>query len=150
MKPKTTFLLVEDDPNDRELVEREFAHDHFVFHSVRDGAEAVEYLEGVGKFADRKEFPLPSVILLDLKMPRMNGFDFLEWMKHAPDNLCATPVVVMSSSDSAEDVSRAYRLGANAYMVKPIRFDHFIERMKLVGLFWSEMEKPVREKDPVA
>jgi CheY-like chemotaxis protein len=140
MATKTNFLLVEDDPHDAFLVKQEFDNaSHLGFQHVCDGHEAVRYLKGVGEYSDRQKHPLPDVILLDLKMPRFSGFDFLEWLhSKAPDDERLIPVVVMSSSALQEDVKRAYALGANSYMTKPIDWTTFRERIKLLGIFWSE------------
>src|SRR5216117_3858071 len=100
-KEATVFLLVEDDKNDVFLVQREFkgAPANLRIEAVADGAEAIRYLEGEGEYADRINFPLPQVILLDLKMPRVNGFELLDWVRRrAPNPLRTIPVVVMSSS----------------------------------------------------
>jgi CheY-like chemotaxis protein len=148
MEQTTTFLLVEDDPHERQLIEREFKRDDFFFRMVYDAVEATEYLEGKGLYADRERFPLPDVILLNLKMPRMDGFEFLEWMKHAPNKLCATPVVVMSSSDEPSDINRAYELGANGYFVKPIQFQDFEKRMKAIGLLWTKLLETPKLPNP--
>jgi len=104
---------------------------------VHDGLEAIDYLAGVGLFADRTKFPLPGVLLLDLKMPRMDGFDVLRWL-HSNDGFCRLPVIVVSSSDLASDVNRAYDLGANAYLVKPSAFEDLIKTMQCVSEFWLD------------
>src|SRR5215469_4200237 len=117
-----TFLLAEDDPYDAFCVEQEFKRGpgHLCLRRVCDGVEAMEYVEGKGEYADRERHPLPDVILLDLKLPRMDGFKFLEWLRQrAPEALRRTPVVVLSSSTVEADVSRAYLLGADSYVVKP-------------------------------
>jgi CheY-like chemotaxis protein len=134
MKQNTTFLLIEDDAHHRLLIEREFTRADFTFRSVDDAFEATGYLQGKGAFADRARFPLPDIILMDLNMPRMDGFQFLEWMKDAPGKLSATPVVVMSSSDNPRDIDRASKLGAKGYLVKPIRFPEFEKHMKAIGV----------------
>ena len=137
----TTFLLVEDDPNDVALLELEFRHcpAQIRLLSVNDGEQAIHYLEGRGAYSDRCEHPLPDVILLDLKMPRINGFQFLEWLRcESPKYLRLIPVVVMSSSGLQEDVGRAYALGANSYLVKPIGWHLFRERVKALGIYWAE------------
>jgi CheY-like chemotaxis protein len=137
---KTTFLLVEDEPNDVALVEREFARAPVPMrlHVTNDGSEAMDYIEGRGKFADRKEFPVPDVILLDLKMPRVGGFDFLKWLRtESSANTRLIPVVIMSSSAEEEDVDRAYALGANSYLVKPVDWPLFQERIKALGIYWA-------------
>src|SRR3954470_21629342 len=98
MQDKRTFLLVEDDPNDAHLVELEFNKmSHLRLKWVRDGAEAIQYLEGRGQYKDRQSFPMPDVILLDLKMPGVGGFDFLRWLqRESPGVLKLIPVIVMS------------------------------------------------------
>jgi len=140
MVARTTFLLVEDDANDVFMVEHEFNQfPHLNLRHVSDGQEAVDYLVGTGEFADRSKYPIPNVILLDLKMPRLNGFDFLEWFhSESPGELRLIPVVVMSSSALPEDVKRAYKLGANSYMTKPVNWEEFRVRIKALGIYWSK------------
>ena len=142
----TTFLLVEDDPNDVLFVRQAFkqAPASIRLEAVGDGREAMHYLEGQGVHADRQRFPLPDVILLDLKMPWVNGFEFLEWLRaKAPREHRFIPVLVMSSSALREDVERAYSLGVNSYLVKPVDWDEFKERIKAIGVYWAEhVQKP--------
>lgn len=141
MPDATTFLLVEDDPNDVLMLEMEFksAPLHVRLVAVDDGGRAMQYIEGKGIYADRIKYPVPQVILLDLKMPRINGFEFLEWLRReAPPEHRFIPVVVMSSSGLKEDVNRAYSLGANSYLVKPVSWYLFKERVKTVGIYWAE------------
>ena len=137
---KTTFLLVEDDRNDAWMVEREFRKaPHLRLLHVGFGREGVRYLEGKGDYADRQKHPIPNVILLDLKMPGFSGFDFLEWLhSSSPGDQRLIPVVVMSSSSLQQDVKKAYALGVNAYMCKPIDWEEFRERIKLLGIYWAE------------
>lgn len=107
--------------------------------AVDDGCKAMNYLEGKGVYADRGAYPIPDVILLDLKMPRVNGFEFLEWLRtKSPEDHRIIPVVVMSSSGLKEDVDRAYRLGANSYLVKPVSWALFQERIKTLGIYWAD------------
>lgn len=137
----TTFLLVEDDPNDVLLLEIEFRRRPASIRliSVEDGGKAIEYLKGEGVYADRDKYPIPNVILLDLKMPGINGFQFLEWLRaKGPPNHRIIPVVIMSSSGLKEDVERAYRLGANSYLVKPVNWTLFKERIQALGIYWAE------------
>ena len=142
----TTFLLVEDDPNDVLFVRQAFkqAPASIRLEAVGDGLEAMHYLEGQGEFADRQRCPLPNVILLDLKMPWVGGFEFLEWLRaKAPREQRFIPVLVMSSSALREDVERAYSLGVNSYLVKPVDWDEFKERIKAIGVYWAEhVQKP--------
>ena len=139
-RPKT-FLLVEDDLNDAYLIQREFREaSHLQLEVVRDGVEAVEYLLGHASFSDRGKHPLPDVILLDLKMPRMDGFDFLRWLRsEGARDVRLTPVIVMTSSNLATDVRNAYASGANAFMSKPIDWAAFKRNMQALGIFWSQI-----------
>src|SRR5262245_5456454 len=127
------FLLVEDNPEDAFLIEIELtrmAGCRLCF--VKDGQQAVDYLEGKFPYDDRREFPLPELILLDLKMPRLDGFGFLRWLRALPlDDVAAIPVIIISSSDSKAHVREAYRLGANFYLGKPLNFAAFSERIRL-------------------
>jgi len=142
---ETTFLLVDDDKNDELFVRQAFqSANECRLEVVYDGQEAIDYLLGKDKYSDCVTHPLPHVILLDLKMPRVNGFEFLEWLhKDSPGDLRLTPVVVMSSSDHPRDVKLAYSLGANSYLDKPIKWSAFQERMKALNIFWTRhVEKP--------
>jgi CheY-like chemotaxis protein len=140
VKSEMSVLLAEDDENDVFFIQRAFqqAKIENPIHVVRDGQEAVEYLSGEGKFSDRRIFPLPHLLLLDLKMPRMTGLDVLHWMHEHPDFKCL-PVVVLSSSAHQIDVERAYELGANGFVVKPANLERRVELAKLLGAFWLDM-----------
>src|SRR6478736_4414834 len=118
-KQSFTVLLVEDDLNDIFLVKRAFkmARIKNPLQIVTDGQEAISYLRGDGKYADREAHPLPKLIVMDIRMPRRSGFEVLEWVKSSKP-LRRIPVVIVSSSDNPADINRAYELGANAYMVK--------------------------------
>jgi CheY-like chemotaxis protein len=144
-KDECVFLYVEDSLDDVLLVEGTFKKRGYgELHSVNDGQDAIDYLTGEGKYADREKYPVPDVILLDLKMPRVDGFGFLKWLhEDSPYYLRRVPVIVMSTSAEIGDVNRAYDLGVNCYLTKPIDWNLFQERMKLVGSFWGEhAEKP--------
>ena len=146
MHYKTTFLLVEDDPNDVFLVRSVFETEgHCRLQRVEDGQEAIDYLMGRKSFSDRSKYPLPDVVLLDLKMPRINGLEFLKWLRHeSPNSLHLLPVVVMSSSNDPKDVEAAYEFGVNSYLLKPIQWQEFQERMRALNIFWADhVEKPV-------
>jgi CheY-like chemotaxis protein len=141
-----TFLLVEDDPNDVLMLEMEFRRvpARIRLVAVSDGKEAMHYLQGDAKYSDATQYPPPDVILLDLKMPRINGFEFLKWLRsESPAHYRFMPVVVMSSSALREDVDRAYALGANSYLVKPVQWKLFQQRIQALGIYWAEhVEKP--------
>jgi CheY-like chemotaxis protein len=106
---------------------------------VRDGEEAIEYLKGEGKFSNREEFPLPDLLLLDLKMPRKDGFEVLKWVRDA--GMEKLRVIVFSSSERSADVSLAYQLGANSFLVKPVEFERFIEMIKMICQYWLTLDK---------
>lgn len=117
-------LLVDDSEGDAVLVRIVFERAGFVapLQLARDGEEVIAYLRGDGEFADRKKFPLPTAVLLDLNMPRKNGFEVLAWIRQQPEHrrLC---VYILSASSRTEDIQRAYDLGANSYLVKPSTLD---------------------------
>jgi CheY-like chemotaxis protein len=127
------ILVAEDDPTDAYFFERAFkrAGIPVTLHFVRDGQEAVDYLQGEGQFTDRARHPLPQLVLLDLKMPRLDGFDVLEWVRKQP-GLSGVLIVIFSSSDEPKDMNRAYGLGATSYLVKPHSMG---ELTALVGQF---------------
>jgi len=140
MAKAKTFLLVEDDAYYVLFVATEFEKIPVLtnLQVVRDGVEAREYMSGAGKFADRHQYPLPHVILLDIQLPRVSGFEFLEWLRtESPGQYRLIPAVIMSSSDSPEEVTRAYRLGANSYLIKPVNWEEFRERIKVLAAYWA-------------
>src|SRR5687767_8704792 len=113
MSRQHTILLVEDDPNDAFLIQRAFRHanDANLIQHTANGEEAVAYLTGQGKYHDRASHPLPILILLDLKMPRMSGFEVLEWLRKQSE-FSALPVIVLTASAQTRDIELAYKLGA--------------------------------------
>jgi CheY-like chemotaxis protein len=137
------ILLVEDDADDVALITRAFRRANLAnpVKVARDGEEAVEYLSGAGPFADRNSSPLPVLILLDLKVPRRTGHEVLEWIK-AQDGLRRIPVAVLTSSRERRDVDRAYDLGANAYLVKPVDFEELLRMVRSLHLFWLMLNEP--------
>ena len=141
-------LLVEDDLNDIFLVKRAFkiAQIEIPLQVVTDGQEAINYLRGEGKYADREAHPLPKLIVMDIKMPRRTGFEVLEWVKGNGGPLRRIPIVIVSSSDNSSDVNRAYELGANAYMVKPMNFRAVEHLFNSITHYWGlECAKPELE-----
>jgi CheY-like chemotaxis protein len=148
MENQYTILLVEDDLNDIFLVKRAFkmARIQNPLQIVTDGEEAIHYLSGQGKYADRAAFPLPKLIVMDLKMPRLTGFEVLKWVKGDNKPLRRIPIVIVSSSDNPEDVNRAYGLGANAYMVKPVQLRAVEHLFESITHYWGlECAKPALE-----
>jgi len=140
MNEDFVILLAEDDVNDAWLVQRALirANIHNPVMVVRDGQEAIDYLEGMGPFADRTRFPLPTLALLDIKMPRKSGLEVLEWVRgNGGGGLKLLPVIIMSSSNIQEDIDRAYQLGVNAYLVKPAAFNELVGTLKTTTEFWK-------------
>ena len=146
------ILLVEDDENDILLIQNAFRKGGLLnpIQVVRDGEQAIYYLEGRGVFSNRDEYPLPSLILLDLKMPRKDGFQVLEWLSCQPE-LRRIRVVVLTSSDQIKDVNRAYALGASSFLVKPIGMQEFISLVSAIKGYWlwmscaPEVERPSQQ-----
>jgi len=132
------FLLVEDSLDDAFLIEIEFRRSELArLCIVREGQAAIDYLQGKFPYDDRKEYPLPNVILLDLKMPGKDGFDVLRWIRRQPlDQVGLTPISVLSASVAVEDVKLAYQLGANLFMTKPADGEELRERIRLLTKFW--------------
>jgi len=132
-----TILLVEDNPNDVELILASLKTFKLAnaIDVVYDGVEAMEYLRSEGKFKKRKPGH-PSVVLLDIKMPRMDGIEVLEAIRK-DQNLKFIPVVMLTSSREDQDLLKSYSLGVNAYVVKPVDFDQFTEAIKTLGFFWA-------------
>lgn len=135
------ILLVDDSPRDTELA-LDALTDHNLTNEVvtlRDGAEALDYLYRRGRFADRLDGH-PAVILLDLKMPKVDGIEVLRQVKSDPD-LKTIPIVVMTSSREEQDLLNSYQLGVNAYVVKPVNFHQFIDAVRQVGGFWAVLNE---------
>jgi len=137
------ILLVEDDPNDVLLVQRAFRKGNLsaAVHVTTDGQQAEDYLAGRAGYADRGAHPLPSLLLLDLKLPRKSGHELLAWLREQP-LLKRLPVVVLTSSRESPDITRAYELGANSYLVKPVAFDDLVELMKRLNFYWRLTNQP--------
>lgn len=142
MEPLKHILLVEDDPKDIELTLTALEEHKLVNEVVvaRDGVEALDYLYRRGKFKERPA-GYPVVVLLDLKMPRLDGVQVLQQIK-ADEQLRLLPVVVLTSSHESRDLDECYKLGVNAYVVKPVRFTEFIEAIKQIGVFWILINEP--------
>ncbi|MFH0802867.1 MAG: response regulator [bacterium] len=132
-----TILLVEDNPKDVELIIEALGEFNLANRVVvaRDGVDAMEYLRLEGKHKQRRKGN-PAVVLLDIKMPRMDGIETLRAIRSDP-LLKMIPVVMLTSSREEPDLERSYELGVNAYVVKPVDFNHFIEAIKEVGVFWA-------------
>lgn len=135
-------LVAEDEDDDILLLTYAFSQagiDNPV-HFVRTGQELLSYLKGDGKYFNRDEYPLPDLLLLDLKLPGYNGFELLAWVRSHP-GLIGLRIVVLTSSNQTADVNNAYRLGANSYLVKPHDFDGLVRLAKLIRDFWLQRSK---------
>ena len=131
------ILLVEDNTNDVLLTLRALQRADILNEVVvaRDGAEALDYLTSQGQYVGRNSEDLPVVVLLDLKMPRMGGLEFLEKIRNI-SSLKFLPVVILTSSNEDRDVCESYNLGANSYIQKPVDFDRFVQAIRTLGLYW--------------
>jgi CheY-like chemotaxis protein len=149
------ILLVDDREDDVFLIRKAFrtAGLNNPLYTVNDGEQAVAYLMGEGPFSNRAEYPLPDLILLDLKMPRLDGFEVLSWIRNQP-GIRALPVIVLTSSEELRDVNRAYELGANSFLVKPLDFENSVSLLSTVQKYWirfsklPESSRPARQSTP--
>jgi len=142
MSDQALVLLVEDNDDDVTLVRRAFNKCNVVnpLQVARTGEEALEYLVGTSRYANRMEYPLPELMLLDLKLPGIDGFQVLRWIRQQP-SLKALRVVVLTSSDALADATRAYQLGANSFLVKPVDFAEFVNITNAIQGYWLWMSK---------
>lgn len=131
------ILLVEDSPDDALLIQRAFRKANLAnpVQLVRDGEEAVTYLSGAAPYEDRARFPIPVLMLLDLKLPRRSGLEVLAWVRQE-SVVKRLPIVVLTSSRESVDVNRAYDLGVNSYLTKPVGFEALLEMVKNLNLYW--------------
>jgi DNA-binding response OmpR family regulator len=136
------ILLIEDDENDVLFFRRAATKAGMInpVQVARDGQQAIDYLQGAGKFADRAEYPLPWLILLDLKLPFVMGLDVLKWIRQ--QSRLAPIVLILSSSREETDIAEAYRLGANGYLVKPAQTSELGDMVKAVSDYWLEQNTP--------
>ena len=133
----SAILLVEDDDSDILLLRRAFRNAHIAnpLIEVRDGQAAIQYLSGEGDYADRTRYPIPFLILLDLRLPKLSGFEVIAWMREQPQ-LAHLIVVVLTASDHVPDVTKARDLGANSYLVKPGNFEELVQMVKRIKGRW--------------
>jgi CheY-like chemotaxis protein len=137
-----TLLLVEDNPDDVELVQRAFRRTGFSIRilTVADGEQATQYLSGAALYADRHAYPLPDLVLLDLKLPKLDGHGVLAWVR-AQALFDTLPIVVLSSSGEREDIAAAYQAGANSFLRKPFDFAALQNLLGLVYQYWLESNR---------
>ena len=138
-----TILLVEDDDGHARLLEKNLRRGGLINRLIRvaDGQEAVDYVSHVGDFQDATAYPLPSIVLLDVRMPRLDGFEVLAYLKGTAA-LMKIPVIMLTSTDNQKEIDRAYELGANGYVVKPVGVESFIDRVVKLGMFIEVIELP--------
>jgi two-component system, response regulator len=137
------ILMVEDNPNDEELTLHELRKYHLAnrIHVVRDGQEALDYVFCTGRYANRQITDQPSVILLDIKLPYVDGLEVLRRVKQ-DERTRTVPVVMLTSSREERDLVESYRLGVNSYIVKPVDFDQFKESARTLGMYWLLLNRP--------
>jgi two-component system response regulator len=141
-----TILLVEDSPDDELLTLGAFRKNGFDLSIVvvRDGAEALDYLFGAGKYAGRNVSQRPTLILLDLKLPKLDGLQVLERVR-AEEHTRHLPVIVFTTSNEQRDVEQAYHLGANSYIRKPVGLDQYVQAIQQVGTYWLSLNERLSE-----
>lgn len=143
MMTERPILLVEDNPDDEALTLRAFSKNKIANPVIvaRDGVEALDYLFGTGNHAGRDATIMPAVVLLDLKLPRIDGLEVLRRIR-AHERTALLPVVVLTTSKEQQDILEAYRLGANSYIRKPVDFERFIQAVGLLGVYWLSLNEP--------
>ncbi|MFA7555001.1 MAG: response regulator [Spongiibacteraceae bacterium] len=145
-KTPIKILMADDDPDDKLLTKEALEESRVIndLYFVDNGEELLAYLRGEGLYVDRDKYPFPSIVLLDLNMPKMDGREALATIK-ADKDLRAVPVVILTTSKAEEDMLRSYDLGAASYITKPVTFDALVELMKALGRYWVEfVELPGR------
>jgi CheY-like chemotaxis protein len=137
------ILLVEDNPDDEALTLRALRQNHIANPVViaHDGTEAIDYLFATGKYAGRDMDDLPAVILLDIKMPKVNGLEVLRRLRD-DERTCLVPAVIVTSSDEEQDILQSYHLGANSYVRKPVGFEQFSQAIGQLGMYWLLLNEP--------
>jgi two-component system response regulator len=143
VKEEKVILLVEDNPDDVELTLRAFKKANILNRVVvlNDGAEALDYFNGEGAYAGRNTNQLPSVVLLDIKLPKVNGLEVLKYIR-SNEKTKLVPVVILTSSKEELDLINGYKLGANSYIRKPVDFIRFLDAVQKLGLYWLLLNEP--------
>jgi len=138
---RVDLLLAEDNPSDTELILESLSGLRERVFTVEDGVEALDFLFSRGRFAGRAQSSMPRVVMLDVKLPKIGGFEVLRALRADPRTR-RIPVVMLTSSNLERDVARGYELGANSYVQKPVDFDRFRETVRLLGLYWLSINEP--------
>ena len=146
---QSVILLAEDREDDIVILRKAFAQTDFSgsLFVVRDGDETIAYLEGAAPYGNRAEYPLPALLLLDLKMPRTSGFEVLGWIRQQ-SHLAALRVIVLTSSEATSDLTRAYELGAHSFLTKPSEFQDVIQMTQFINGFWLQYNETLHSLPP--
>ena len=138
------LMIVEDNPDDIFFIKRAFLRLNVgnPLLLLRDGEQAIEYLSGAGDFNDRGKYPIPIFMLLDLKLPRVSGFEVLRWLRSRESEISLIPVIVLTSSSNPSDINKAYRFGANSYITKPNKPEELVSLFKIMNVYWTHFNKP--------
>lgn len=144
MQPMRTILIVEDEADDAELLGYAFEKAGVLNprHILDNGDDAAAYIGGTAIYADRQRYPLPALVLLDLKLPRRSGFEVLQFIR-SNQTTSHIPVVVLTSSDQPEDIMRAYAVGANSYLVKPVTRDALLAMVRTLDAYWIKLNRTI-------
>jgi CheY-like chemotaxis protein len=144
---KPCIMIIDDDPSDLELIGRAFgiAADKSMLLCMNNSKDALAYLQGEGVFADREKNPYPSMLITDIKMPGVDGFDILENLQNNPSR-AIIPTVVLSSSEDPDDIVTAYKLGANSYFVKPYRYEELCDLASKLLHYWKSNKTPQKDR----
>ncbi|MCD6454759.1 MAG: response regulator [Candidatus Aminicenantes bacterium] len=138
------LMIVEDNPDDIFFIKRAFlklnVDNPLLF--LRDGEQAIEYLSGAGDFNDRGKYPLPFLILLDIKLPGISGFEVLRWLRSRKTEISLIPVIMLTSSSHPSDINKAYRFGANSYITKPTKPEELVNLVNTIHVYWAYLNKP--------
>ena len=137
------ILIVEDNKNDLELTIRALKKNKIAnhIHAIPDGAEALDYFFATGKYTDRNMNRIPKMVILDLKLPKVNGLEILRRVK-SDDRTKTIPIVILTSSKEESDIVEGYKLGANSFIVKPVDFDKFMAAVRDLGMYWFLLNEP--------
>ena len=149
MDARPIILIAEDNENDILMLRRAFTQlgINAPIHVVSDGEQAIAYLQGADTYSNRAEYPLPDLLLLDLKMPRRNGFEVLQWVR-ANSSLAPLRIVVLTTSAHTADINRAYQLGANSFLVKPLQLEDFGHTLRAIYDYWILNKVPEISRPP--
>ncbi|PYP93659.1 MAG: two-component system response regulator [Candidatus Angelobacter sp. Gp1-AA117] len=138
-----TILMVEDDPADMRLIQRAFAKAEITAKVIRltNGDDAVAYLDGQAPYDNRAAYPLPNLLILDLKLPRRNGFEVLQWLRSRRDGIRRMPVIMLTSSRHTVDINRAYDSGVNSYLAKPENTEGLLQVANAIKTYWLSLNE---------